>query len=1088
MSIQVKPFLGPQPFEETDSSFFYGRDKEVQEILALILSSSISLVYAKSGLGKTSIFNAKIIPELEKGEYNFQILPVIRFTTINAIDDLREKSNYISNIYIFNTLRSIIEKSKSKNLENENILKENLEKKRLVDFLKEYKASQKEEIFNEYYIKLKILIFDQFEEFFNIYTNNRFEQQKNFFYQIKDAIDNDPALRVVFIMREEFIAYLDTFSHIFPDGFRRKFRLEPLREKSAKNAVEKPLLQALLVEPRLKGIIDKNDIERISNKIVRNLLKTHVQVYGGKTEIIIGEFVEPVQLQVVCLKLWEKDILTGKIKSQIDNIDFGDVDNALIEFYDDAVGAAKEHTKIRENKIRKWCEEKLITPAGTRSLVYQDVKYTAEMSNKVVDVLQNKYLIRAEERSGSKWFELTHDRLIKPIKDSNNLWKNSKANKAKRALLYTLVGIIFSSFLYISFYIMEDIPCSVPVTQVLEFSAGDIISIDYNPTTNKAYIANSKDNTISIIHCDKPRYSQYFNVDNNLEIEKVQLKYSPSDLSVNPTTNKVYVMHQFPFPSLSVIDGNNNYQILNKTIPLGRSPLDISIDSKFNKVYVANYGDGTVSVIDEETDQVINESIKVSGKPYSVSVNPTTNKVYVANDDSNDILVIDKTKEKDNIKTIPLLYNSVDLDINPNTNKVYASHALNNTISIIDGISDTQIKEIAVGKKPIRIDIDKETDQVFVVNQGSDSVSVIDGNTDTLLKTVKIPSDRPYDVKFIPKTNTILVSNVGSDSRGIVNVIKYDDDNYNNYITVGDTPIDIDVNPETNKTYVVNSDSDTLSIINSTNKVEKEIDVGDNPVSVGVNPLLNKIYVAHQSHSFPSLSVIDGNNNYQILQTNVTLDKDPLDIDINPITNKVYVTNYGDNSVSVIDGKTDQVMKKIIDVGKKPIRIAINTNLNKVYVTNYGDNSVSVIDGKTDQVMKKIIDVGENPFSIDVNSNTNHVYVGYSNNFHYSVIDGKKDEVLVDKNNRTVKIALIYPCPSDITMNQEKNIGYISFDCKDGIFSFSTNGTDYESKPTEAATLGLNNTNIAFNAGTNQIYVVDTESNMIYFKDIADLS
>ena len=435
MSIQIKPFLGPQPFEETDSSFFYGRDKEVQEILALILSSSISLVYAKSGLGKTSIFNAKIIPQLQKGEYNFQILPVIRFTAINTINDLRKKPNDVSNIYIFNTLRSIIEKSKSKELENEKLLKENLEKKSFVDFFKEYEIPKKEEFFDEYYIKLKILIFDQFEEFFNIYTNNRLEQQKNFFYQIKDAIDNDSALRVVFIMREEFIAYLDTFAHIFPDGFRRKFRLEPLREKSAINAVEKPLLQALLIEPRLKDIIDEKDIKKISNKIVKNLLKTHVQVYGGKTEIIIGEFVEPVQLQVVCLKLWEKDILTGKIQSEIDRIDFGDVDNALIEFYDDAVGAAKKNTKIREHNIRKWCEEKLITSVGTRSLVYQEVKNTAGMSNKVVDVLQNKYLIRAEERSGSKWFELTHDRLIKPIKDSNNLWE--KANKAKRILLRT---------------------------------------------------------------------------------------------------------------------------------------------------------------------------------------------------------------------------------------------------------------------------------------------------------------------------------------------------------------------------------------------------------------------------------------------------------------------------------------------------------------------------------------------------------------------------------------------------------------------------------------------------------------------------
>ena len=453
MSIQVKPFLGPQPFEKTDSSFFYGRDREVQEILALILSSSISLVYAKSGLGKTSIFNAKIIPELQKGEYNFEILPVIRFTTINIINDLREKSSNISNIYIFNTLQDIIEKSNSKK-ENENILKENLEKKRLVDFLKEDKISQKEESIDEYYIKLKILIFDQFEEFFNIYINNRFEQQKNFFYQIKYAIDKDPTLRVVFIMREEFIAYLDNFSHIFPDGFRRKFRLEPLREKSALNAVEKPLLQALLLEPKLKDIIDENDITKIANKLVKNLLKTLVQVYGGKTEIIIGEFVEPVLLQVVCLKLWEKDILTGKIQSEIDSIEFGDVDNALIDFYNDAVNAAKENTKTAEYAIKEWCEKKLITPAGTRNLVYQDVKHTAGMPNQVIDVLQNKYLIRAEERVGSKWFELTHDRLIKPIKDSNKDWFDKKQKSEKKFRIKVLVPIIIISIISISLYFL----------------------------------------------------------------------------------------------------------------------------------------------------------------------------------------------------------------------------------------------------------------------------------------------------------------------------------------------------------------------------------------------------------------------------------------------------------------------------------------------------------------------------------------------------------------------------------------------------------------------------------------------------------
>ena len=170
--------------------------------------------------------------------------------------------------------------------------------------------------------------------------------------------------------------------------------------------------------------------------------------------VIRGEFVEPVQLQVVCLKLWEKKIVTGKIQTEIDSIEFGDVDNALRDFYTDAVNVAKDITKTKENAIREWCEERLITSAGTRGIVYQDVKVTAGVSNKVVDTLQSKYLIRAEERAGSKWFELTHDRMINPIKESNQEWRTRHAKSKKSFFIKVILPVIaiiviVSSVLYI---------------------------------------------------------------------------------------------------------------------------------------------------------------------------------------------------------------------------------------------------------------------------------------------------------------------------------------------------------------------------------------------------------------------------------------------------------------------------------------------------------------------------------------------------------------------------------------------------------------------------------------------------------------
>jgi YVTN family beta-propeller protein len=673
--------------------------------------------------------------------------------------------------------------------------------------------------------------------------------------------------------------------------------------------------------------------------------------------------------------------------------------------------------------------------------------------------------------------------------------KTKRRKTIIRTAIISLVVLAVFGILYSQLNVAES--CSVDASQIFNIGgAGGLPSgIDFNPITNKAYISNHQDKTISVIECNVPKYHNllkplFTHFDTSIQVENkpILLNKSPFDVAVNPTTNKIYIIHQFPSPSLSIIDGGNN-NILNQSIPLDTSPVDIAINTNSNKIYIAQSG-SIISVIDGKTDKLIDEGIKVvAGRQVSsVAVNPNTNKVYVAYGNFNNISVIDETKkDNDNIKNIPLFSATADLNINPNTNKVYASHYSNNTVSIIDGISDTKIDEIEVGTTPIRIDIDKETNQIFVLNQYSDSVSVINGTTDTLLKTLKVPSDRPYDVEFDSETSSIFVTNVGSDSSDKVNVIKYDnDDKYLNYIHVGKRPVDIDVNPETNKTYVVNSDSDTLSIINSTNRVEKQIVIGGNPVSVAVNPTTNKIYISHQFPSSPSLSVIDGNNNHQILNKSIPIGKDPIDIAVDPNTNKVYVANNGDNTISVIDGNTDQVKNKSISVGKNPIKIAVDPNTNKVYVANNGDNTISIIDGNTDQVKKLIKDnIDDNPNSIAVNTNTSQVYVGYSNDFHYSVIDGKNDEVLVDSNKENVKIPLFYPCPSDITMNQEKNIAYVSFDCKDGISMI--NGTSYESKLTKTVTLGANNSNIAFNAGTNQIYVVDRDSNIVFVKDIEDI-
>jgi len=92
----------------------------------------------------------------------------------------------------------------------------------------------------------------------------------------------------------------------------------------------------------------------------------------------------------------------------------------------------------------------------------------------------------------------------------------------------------------------------------------------------------------------------------------------------------------------------------------------------------------------------------------------------------------------------------------------------------------------------------------------------------------------------------------------------------------------------------------------------------------------------------------------------------------------VYVSNYGSNSVSVIDGHTNRVTGTI-GVGAHPADIGVVPSSDTIYVADAGNGksrgTVSVIDGHTDRVVGSV-GVGYEPFSIGVNTLSGTVYVG----------------------------------------------------------------------------------------------------------------
>jgi hypothetical protein len=153
----------------------------------------------------------------------------------------------------------------------------------------------------------------------------------------------------------------------------------------------------------------------VAEGLVNNLLQQQIKYFDG-TRATPGEFVEPVQLQIVCRSLWEDLPETVKVIDQRAISQFGDVDAALAKYYSKCLAKIAAKTEANEAALRIWFQQSLITPVNTRATAYVDEGSTEGLSPATLAMLEEQRLIRPELRGGAKWYELTHDRFIEPIR------------------------------------------------------------------------------------------------------------------------------------------------------------------------------------------------------------------------------------------------------------------------------------------------------------------------------------------------------------------------------------------------------------------------------------------------------------------------------------------------------------------------------------------------------------------------------------------------------------------------------------------------------------------------------------------------
>ena len=421
---ESNPYPGPRPFTRNDK--LYGRSREAHDLRCLLVAERIVLLYSPSGAGKTSLVQAALIPSLESD--GFRVLGPVRV----SLEPSAERAAIgAPNRYILSTLLSL-EAGRPQDQQRELSALRGMKLADYLDQLPPYQppppdddptnGEEPEQWLGD------VLIFDQFEEALTVDPTGEVAKRE-FFEQLGQALRNRNRW-ALFSMREEFIAGLDGYRLALPTRLTNRFRLDLLGLPAAKEAMRGP---AAAANPKV------DFTQGAADKLAQNLSKVRARRADGEVGFVDGLYVEPVQLQVVCRRLWGQ-ARPDPLRIEASDIkDEGDVETALSEYYTESVravaaagvrraagsdpsqapdSAAEIAAKQaqREASIRDWIDARLITTSGLRGQVLLENEATLGLDEQTIRALVNTHLVRAEERRGFTWFELAHDRLIDPVR------------------------------------------------------------------------------------------------------------------------------------------------------------------------------------------------------------------------------------------------------------------------------------------------------------------------------------------------------------------------------------------------------------------------------------------------------------------------------------------------------------------------------------------------------------------------------------------------------------------------------------------------------------------------------------------------
>jgi WD40 repeat protein len=420
------PFKGLSPYRREDSNKLFGRDKDLVLMKDRIFSAKTTLLFAGSGVGKTSFLNAKIIPDLEGSHsvlyHNIWSGPDTPLLMIKkALAALLRSSEESTTLPLADMLAQFRKPGAPPNA-----------------------GAMPKDVSG---VPRCLIILDQFEEVFQYHA---FEDYfKQFLDELSEVINSHGLqVRVVLSMREEFLGELSVFDNRIPDLFNNYYRLKyPDKYDAADIITNTCKLVGVDVSDKLEDLV--NDLSRIER--VGPAPGSDAGKDSSNVRMITRDFVVPPHLQIACHRIWEKQPLSSDgqfvflssynvangARLQSEQPSFvgsprNDARDALRDFCNETLNSLG----FRERRLASRAFDYLITKQGAK-MAYELNRLSKHMgaSEKRLGVTLKK-LCKPEARilresrgaDGSVWFELYHD-MYGPLVD---LWNQRFRARERR--------------------------------------------------------------------------------------------------------------------------------------------------------------------------------------------------------------------------------------------------------------------------------------------------------------------------------------------------------------------------------------------------------------------------------------------------------------------------------------------------------------------------------------------------------------------------------------------------------------------------------------------------------------------------------